>query len=501
MKRAWLIAPFVLAAALSATPSFAAENPADGTVVLQMADGLFYHPQTGLSAVSREALLALIEARGSGQPAVEPTPQDPAPAPAPDAAPVPERGARLKDAVVRGRAMIAERIAAQRAERKKPLQVASTDVWVDIALAVWDEATDEIAIVPAGKNGTKLDLHLPDGAMKAAVRRSNGVNSHFVVDDGRKVVVAVQYPIFKEKWITSKKRVYELEDVVYTPYSRELHTPEMAAWGQATIDAMIAQAYDDLRQMGIRSRAFPDRLVVDVIDPELVKAIAVIEHLSETSLAGENAQAAQESFYVIMAGNQDKAYAYSRSSAGAKGLVQFIPSTYKLMVKRKELQLNPDFETGMADPRNAIRAQIAYLDAELAGMPLAVKDLAAVDPRRVDEYLAAAYNGGGARVRKAIKALGDDWSSDPTAKTAELQRRYDALFAQADSLKKKILAEEDPAVWKPMQAKLNKLRADRRAVQAQIDAIKSSSLRRETALYVQKLRNVLRLWNPPPVIS
>ena len=52
-----------------------------------------------------------------------------------------------------------------------------------------------------------------------------------------------------------------------------------------------------------------------------------------------------------------------------------------------------------------------------------------------------------------------------------------------------------------MQAKLNTLRANRAGVLARLNALKSSSLHLETADYVQKLRNVLRLWNPPPAVS
>lgn len=477
----------IIAATVAASSFFAgALARAEAPLILEMADGRFYNPSSGLTAASRERLLEML-----GIPAPMPNP------PETPSAPSSSPSGSLRSAVERGRAMIAERIAARLAAQTRPIQVASTDAWVEIALAVWDETTDQISIVPAGasfgKNGMKLDLHVPPGTLSVDVLRTNGVNSHFVVDKGKKVIVAVQSPIFKEKWLTSKKRVYELEDVLYTPYSSALHRAEMAAWGEATIDAMIAQAYADLRDMGIASRAFPDRLLADVIDPKLVKAIAVIEHLSEAALAGADAARAEESFYVIMAGNQERAYAYSRSSAGAKGLVQFIPSTYKAMAARQELRLDPDFETGMANPRNAIRAQIAYLDLELASMPASIKSLVDTDRARLDEYLAAAYNGGGPRVRKAIASLGDEWSQDP----AEHRKRYETLFNQAESLRRRILAEDDETVWRPMQAKLNALRVEYRAAKAKVD----NSLRRETVLYVQKLRNLLRLWNPPPILT
>ncbi len=486
MRKRFAIAIATFAAAFLGAGTARAADCGPG--IFQMADGSWYHIASGTSAGT---CVNLLNAIGAAPPAADPDSGTATPAPAPTPS------GTLRSAVERGRAMIAERIAATKAAQPKPIQVASTEAWVDIALAVWDQATDQVALVPAGasfrKSGMQLDLHVPPGTLDIDVLRTNGVNSHFVADKGAKVVVAVQSPIFKEKWITSKSRVYELEDVLYTPYSSSLHTPEMAAWGEATIDAMIAQAYADLRSLGIMSRAFPDRLMADVIDPKLVKAIAVIEHLSEASLSGASATKAEESFYVVMAGNQGDAYAYSRSSVGAKGLVQFIPSTYKAMAAKKELQLDPNFETGMTNPRNAIRAQIAYLDLELASMPASVKALVATDPARVDEYLAAAYNGGGPRVRNAIAKLGEDWSKEPS----EHLKRYETLFAQAESLRQRILAEDDEAVWRPMQAKLNALRVEYRAAKAKAD----SGLRKETALYVQKLRNLLRLWSVPPILT
>lgn len=479
----------LIAAAIAAASflgGFAARAEDCGPGILEMANGVYYRPSDGRSAVSCADLSAPAPAP-SEMPSETPPPSDiPAPAPA----------FPLISAIRRAREMLQSAIDADVAAQKKQEIVSSYDVWVDVTLAVWDSRTDEIRLVHAGKNGAKLDLD--SGAdVGVSVRFNNGVNTQYAVAGGDKFVVAVRYPIFKDIAVTQRKPRYQLQDVVYTPYSTPLRTPEIVALGKETLRANIARAMAEYRAAGIMSRAMPGRLLVDVIDPKLLEAIAVIEHLGEASVAAD-AEAAASSFYTIIAANQDAAYAYSRSSAGARGLVQFIPSTYALMVKRSELGLIKDFDTGMADPVNAIKAQLAYLDAELASMPLSIKDLYAVDPARVDEYLAAAYNGGGGRVRKAIKAHGDEWSADPAARRAVLQKRYDALFAEADKLKKKILAEDDPASWKPMQKRLNASRAERAQVTAKLNGLTASSLRTETAIYVQKLRAILKLLRPLP---
>lgn len=487
-----------------------AAQAADPPAILgPMADGRYFTALGGgMLDQSKDDLMARIAAvqAGSPDPGVSaPTPTEAAtstaadpwadPPEVPASAPAPAPPALLS-AIQRGRQLLLSAIDADAG--KKPKIVTSYGAWVDVTLAVWDRSTDQIQLVHAGKSGAKLDID-KDADVGLSVRFDNGINTQFAVDDGDKVVVAVRYPIFKDVTVTRRHPKYQLQDVVYTPYSAPLHTPELVAAGEQTLRGNIAEAEADLRAGGVMSRAFPGKPVADVIDPKLVEAIAVIEHLGGASLLGSDAQDAADSFYVTVAANQDDAYAYSRSTAGARGLVQFIPSTYALMAKRSDLGLIKDFVAGMADPVNAIKAQIAYLDAELADMPLSVKDLYAVDPARVDEYLAAAYNGGDTRVRKAIAALGDGWSADPTAQKAALQRQYDTLFSEAAALKRKILAENDPAVWKPMQKRLEASRVERAHVKARMDALAAASLHQETAVYVQKLRAMLKLLTPPPV--
>ncbi len=427
----------------------AASARAEEPKFFEMSDGRFYDPTSGLSADSKGNLMKLLEAVMPVAPVTT----------APDAAPLPpiqNNAGTIQAAVIRARAMLQERMEADAG--KKPAVVTTYDVWVDVTLAIWDARTDEIRLVGAKKNGTGLKLDpLTAGDASVVVKKNNGVNSTFAVDQGERVVVAVRYPIFKDVSISKKKPKYELRDVIYTPYSSGLHTAEMVAWGQNTVRAEIAAAYEALRTSGVRSRAFPDRLLVDVIDPKLVEAIAIIEHVSLTALSPDNAEAGMGAFYVILAGNQNDAYVYARSSAGALGLVQFIPSTYAIMVKRKELNLIGDFTRGMTDPVNAIKAQIAYLDAILASMPLGVKDLYNVDPMRVNEYLAAAYNTGETRVKRAIVRWGDAWSEPHAAEIAALAKKTGARSAAVNLMKKATLLPETVTYVKKLRQALKQL--------------------------------------------
>lgn len=431
-------AAFAAASLFAASAVQAAECPTDA---LQMSDGSWYHPATGRSASACERLL---EAPSEQPPALpEGMPETP---PVIDPHP-------LRTAVGKARELLAARLAEVNAG-KKPEVVTSYEIWIDITLAVWNRATGEIRLVEARKNGFKMES--PE--LPVRVQRNNGVNSEFLLDDPEDVVVGVRYPIFKDVSVSAKKPRYELQDVVYVPYSKKLHREETAAWGRETLDANAKEAYAALRAAGVRSRAFPDRLLADVISQEQLETIAVIEHLSEGSLLGANARFAMESVFVVLGANQDDAYAYSRSSAGARGLFQFIPSTYKGISARKELGLNPDFEKGMADPVNAIKAAVAYLDDELSRMPLAVKDLYHVNNDRVIEYLAAAYNSGGTRIRRAVAMWGDAWSEPHDAEIAALAKKKGANSLAVTQMRNATLHDETVAYIKKLRQTLALLR-------------------------------------------
>ncbi len=108
--------------------------------------------------------------------------------------------------------------------------------------------------------------------------------------------------------------------------------------------------------------------------------------------------------YATIGLNPGAAYNYSRSSAGALGLFQFIPSTYNSLAKQG-YGLKPNFEEGMRDHQNAMKAAAIYMDIILAQYPAAVR--AANTDLKTFEYIAAGYNGGYGRVKTAIQIWDD----------------------------------------------------------------------------------------------
>ena len=211
-----IAAAFAAASFLGGSVALAADC---GPGVFEMANGVFFHPGSGHQATSCAELQALLN---GAAPEAAPAPSE---APPVDAPAPPAPAPTLISAVERARQMLQARIDADVAAGKKQPIVNSYDIWVDVTLAVWDARTDQIALVHAGKSGAKLDVD-PNADVGISVRFNNGVNSQFAVDSGDKAVVAVRYPIFKDVTVKRNKPRYQLEDVVYTPYSDALRTPE-----------------------------------------------------------------------------------------------------------------------------------------------------------------------------------------------------------------------------------------------------------------------------------
>ncbi len=391
----------------------------------------------------------------------------------------------LLNALHEARTELMRQVRANAAKEKETVYT-SDKGWRTLTLAVWNKASNEIKYVNVDKKGMQLK-NISDPIFKRlVVTRDNGVNSGFRVEGNEDwMVIALRFPVYEP--LNTKKTKFRPESVVYSPYSSGVHTPEVVEAGRAYLDDLVEGVYARLRADGIRSRAFPDRLLVDVIDPGMVKSIAAIEHLDQ-SLLTKDANRALETFFVILGTNEDQSYNLSRSSANALGLVQFIPSTYNRLAARSEWGLNTNFEVGMTDHKNAIRAQVVYLDVLLTELPREARDLFMQTPRGANEYIVASYNGGSARVRKAMT----NWDKmfDGTAKKelAALQSKVNAMKPEIETLRLRTLRQKDAKARAKLQSQLNAKRAELKTVQASIDRLSAGLLRNETIQYIVKYR-------------
>lgn len=386
-------------------------------VILQMKDGRFYHPATGTIASSKDEIMRQLGFASDGTP-VPVVSQSNLP--------------RELQAVYRAQEELRAQIRAEGKDVRYKMQPIGQDAPRNVTLAVWNESTDAITYVQAVKQGSKLTVQTPAPA-GITVRVSNWINSDYAINDPKYAVVAVRYPIFNEIKQGTKVVEYAVEEAVYTPYSSKLHRPVVVKEGMRLVDTMVDTAFDELRARGAKSRAIDGKLVADVVEPDLVKAIAVIEHVDGASLRN-NAERAVERVYATVALNPGQAYNYAKSSAGALGMFQFIPSTYTSQAKnRPELGLKPDFEAGMKDHHNATKASIGYMDTILAYLPETVQANHKIDPKTY-EYLAASYNGGYGRVRTAIQIWDEQISGE--LKPAQILKRSRLQPETIDYVKK-----------------------------------------------------------------
>lgn len=392
-------------------------------------------------------------------------------------------------AVAKGQELLAPVLADFKSKEAKVKPLATKTGATAAALAVWDKKADTVTVY-GGTRGAKY-FTADGGKMTVPIVSVAGAQTAYRDSDPNLVVVGtVQAAMVKAT--VKKKTVYKPSFSYYVPFNSELYSTETLAAGSDYLSFLIKDAFAELDSRGIKSRSFPDQALTSVIDPYLIKSIAVIEHADGQIYEDNKSEDALGRFLVKLALNKEDALGTATSSAGARGMVQFIPSTYKLMVtKRTDLGLIPDFAKGMADHRNAIKAEAAYLDMILADLPESVRAKYAVDKGSAASYIAAGYNGGSARVKKAIAAWGDSWSAAHMSEATALASKAANLNYRVKQIDKKLKTAKLTAKQiAELKAERKKAVADAASYSSRSTKIKSGSLYTETVNYVVKLRRV-----------
>lgn len=278
----------------------------------------------------------------------------------------------------------------------------------EIALAVLD-AEGRFHVVRGLKRDNKGFETLTQGYV-LFLRRENGINSEFecaTPAGGR--IVAIKYPVSNENGRFGGDT--DVIEAVYTPYSAEIENPKIVGHGLETQDGFIEKAYARLKNRGVRSRAFVGRSITEVVPREVVRVLLINEHIDPGEFRSEGlAEPLARRVLTVVAMNGEKAYAYSISKAGARGLVQMISSTYNLLLKKyPEAGLNSNFAIGMGDPVNAVMAQVLLCDADWESL----RSRFDIGPAQIGPYLAAAYNGGVGRVLSLLSSEQEEWMANP----------------------------------------------------------------------------------------
>lgn len=282
-----------------------------------------------------------------------------------------------------------------------------------ILLAVGNVKTREIQVIRVHPRlGGRTDSAVIEPG------RANGVNTRFtIISPEHHVVLALKRPV---------RHGTTFREVVYTPYSEGLDIPSVRKAGLEYLQGVIDSARNDLTARRVRPRSCSS-----FIDNDISVVLAIIEHIDPgkfTSGRYTPEKLINETL-VILGTNRHNAYRYSKSKAGAVGLFQFMPGTYKRIVNLyPQAGLIRDFAQGMANHENAAKASFLLFDADMNVLSDARRSRLLDDPAATGRFLASAYNCGPGRTRNSMERYGDNWASAVPSETQIYLRKFDAVL-------------------------------------------------------------------------
>lgn len=257
-------------------------------------------------------------------------------------------------------------------------------VWVSFL----EKESDEIAVVEVTKQalrtrGAAIEIMLNDATATLMVDEPNGVNTKLSVKSEKNwMPFTLAYPIDQGG----------LRIAYYTPAHYQLRTPELVADGQAYINNHIVNGTAELIKAGYQ---------VSPVAQEMAGKLSVVEHVDHARFVNEPPTRLFEEIYTLYALNRGETYRYSISVAGAGGMIQMIPSTYKMVRQRyPNANLGESFTASMADHAQAMKAMLLYIEMTYQYFQNNSIVAQAMDTTlaRVNDLMAAGYNSNPARI-------------------------------------------------------------------------------------------------------
>lgn len=330
-------------------------------------------------------------------------PSTPAPAPAPDYySQTSFKGLSFSQI----KSKIAE---AKRQMQSRPMPTAMTDTFLItdfVRIAFYDWKTHQIDYLVLTKDAF-LSTKFDSAAMSANGKlitvhtiRGNGVNTPVVLREGINqfhLPLLVQYPVVREGKY--------METAYYMSTHPGLVTSEVVSAGKLYVRNTIEIARDRLRDRGI------------IIQPkiaDMAERLATVEHVDHLRFRTEYHANIYNDIFTLYALNEGQTYRYSVSSAGAGGMVQMIPATYRMMRSRYPgVGLMPDFVEGMRNHVNASQAMLLYMQMtwdDLVASPT-VSNALFSRIATPEQLMAAGYNSNPAKLAGYINRGGAGWTS------------------------------------------------------------------------------------------
>ncbi|MEJ0084774.1 MAG: hypothetical protein WDO72_03785 [Pseudomonadota bacterium] len=293
-----------------------------------------------------------------------------------------------------------------------------------VAFALWSEAKEQWTVAQLElprppirwKPGRKpLAFRILTPGVEARHVKGTGAERlmfSFSADGEPLKVYGRKFPVFDNNFVKRRQWsavVQTAKPIVYLPFTEDTFDPGFVSGGKEFLVATAARAIEELRLAKVPSAAFPGELLADVIPPEVVTTLAVIEQTDDRDYVQKQELAFEEvlSQYGL---KEEEAYRYSVSSAKALGPMQFTNrrgnGTYSLVVRRcPGARLDPLFERGATNLLNAMKAAVCLLDLELSQMRVDIREAYRKNPVVLGIFPVAAYNGGPRNVAKLYRVL------------------------------------------------------------------------------------------------
>src|SRR5215203_4982168 len=291
----------------------------------------------------------------------------------------------------------------------RPITIADTDGTfttnsVRIAFYDFDAKRLDYVMMPKDsfltKDGEFFVTSAANKSLKVKIVRPNGVNTPVIISDYTNKVhlpLMVQYPVERNG------RYYET--AYYMSTHPGLVTPEVVNAGKFYVHNTIDVARERLRQKG---------LIIAPNIADMAERLSIVEHVDHFRFRTEYHPNIYSDIFTLYALNEGQTYRYSVSSAGAGGMVQMIPSTYRMVRSwHPNVPLIPDFVEGMRNHVNAAQAMLLYMNRtwnDLAASPT-VMDAYSSGIASQEQLMAAGYNSNPARLAGYINRGGANWTS------------------------------------------------------------------------------------------
>src|SRR3989344_1329795 len=300
----------------------------------------------------------------------------------------------------------------------------STDKEKTIGLKLLNIETGEVEVVAVK---TKININgvsivAPDVYQIEIVERPNGIRWNYwntlyrVISPANIVVIKNNYPrettetvsqTVKGKVVNRSKKV--VRGFLYVPHSEFFEQEEnrsiLVKAGADYLKSTVAQAFNTLRERGVKSRAFPEKLVADVeaLSPRFFERLPLLEQGDFTEFQLDPQKTA-ERVLIILGANQENAWIHTCNRSDACGWVQFTPKTYRnIRTGYSAAQLIVDFEDGAGNHLNSIMAAILLHSDNLDVLVKKFGGKILNDPQ-LEKYLAASYNGAPKWVSNSLNA-------------------------------------------------------------------------------------------------